>query len=75
MSITRKHYILRLIGRCLILIACMVVGILWPETFSVLEGNRFFTEWSLLHLLWLVWVVGVVLEEGRVGNGGALGCR
>ena len=75
MSITRKRYILRLIGRCFILLACMVVGIMWPETFSVLEGNCFFTEFSLLHLLWLVWVVDMVLQIVPIKNQVALGSQ
>ena len=55
MSVTRKKYILRLIFRGLVLLACGAAVILHPERFTILEGMNFFREFSLLHLLWLIW--------------------
>ena len=73
MSKTRKRYILRLVGRILILAACAVLAILRPECFAILDGAGFFREFSVLHLLWLVWVADMVLQIVPVKNKVALG--
>ena len=62
MSPTRKRYVLRLIGRCLILVLCGILALTRPDSFSVLYGLNFFREFSALHLLWLIWMVDMVLQ-------------
>ena len=51
MSETRKRYMCKLVGRCLIFLLCAIACIRSPETFQVLEGWNFFREISWLHLL------------------------
>lgn len=62
MSPTRKRYVLRLIGRCLILVLCAVLALVRPQSFSVLYGMNFFREFSVLHLLWLIWMGDMILQ-------------
>ena len=62
MSAIRKQYVLRLVGRILILIICGALAFIRPESFSVLYGMNFFREFSLLHLLWLIWMADMVLQ-------------
>ena len=75
MSNTRKRYIVRLVMRCLILVACAALAVFQPERFAVLEGNGFFHCFSLLHLLWLVWVVDMVLQIIPIKNRVPLGSQ
>ena len=62
MSETRKRYIGRLVGRCVILVVCAVLAVIHPRVFSVLEGMNFFRTLSPLHLLWLVWVTDMLVQ-------------
>ena len=75
MSETRKRYVMRLIGRILILIACAVLCLTHPESFSVLEGMNFFREISLFHLLWLVWVIDMIFQIIPIRNKIPLGSQ
>ena len=62
MSRIRKQYFARLAGRILILLAAALLLMLHPKQFDVLTGMRFFDSFSLLHLLWLVWVIDMLLQ-------------
>ena len=62
MSVTRKRYIVRLVCRCLVLFACVYCSFVKPQLFEILEKNTFFQEFSVLHILWLVWM-GDMLEQ------------
>ena len=75
MSETRRRYFLRLIGRIAILIACVILCFVSPQAFDILEGNNFFKELSVFHLLWLVWVVDMILQIIPVKNKVALGSQ
>ena len=68
MSETRKKYFVRLIFRSAVLVASIIGYILVPEKFSVLEGMNFFREFSVLHLLWLIWVVDMVQQIVPIKN-------
>ncbi len=68
MSEMRKRYIFRLVGRCIVLVLCFVLYGLRREEFDVLEGWGFFQEFSLLHLLWLVWAADTLLQIVPVKN-------
>ncbi len=61
-SFMRKNYILRFVGRVAVLLAAIAVYILHPQSFSILEGMNFFREFSILHLLWGLWVLDMVLQ-------------
>lgn len=75
LSPVRKEYILRLIARVFIFLICFVFCFVYPQSFSVLEGNGFFRSFSPLHLLWLVWVVDMFLQIVPVKNKVALGSQ
>lgn len=62
MSKIRRSYFLRLIARCLIFIAMIVLYVMKPECFNVLCGNQFFNTFSPLHIVWLIWVVDMVQQ-------------
>ncbi|MBE5816266.1 MAG: hypothetical protein E7315_00915 [Clostridiales bacterium] len=62
LSDTRKRYIARLVIRCLILIASVFVLIFSPSQFSVLNGAGFFTEFSVFHILWAIWVGDMICQ-------------
>lgn len=68
MSETRKKYILRLVLRCCVLAACVAVWRMKPEVFAILEGMNFFAQPSVLHILWLVWVVDMVQQIIPIKN-------
>ena len=75
MSKTRKDYIFRLIGRCLVLIICGVLCILKPQWYDILEGMNFFSGLSLFHLLWAIWVVDMILQIIPIKNKVPLGSQ
>ena len=60
MSKTRKRYIAKLTGRCLVLIFSAVLWAAAPEEYEILKGMNFFREFSVLHLLWILWVVDML---------------
>ena len=75
MSKTRKHYILRLVGRIIILAVCGILCFFAPQTFEVLEGMNFFTGLSLLHILWVIWVLDMIFQIIPIKNQVPLGSQ
>ena len=69
----RKAYILKFIGRCLVLMFCVVLGILKPQAFSVLAD--FTGRFSVLHILWFVWMADMFLQIFYVKNHVPLGSQ
>lgn len=61
-SKTRKLYISQLIIRCLILIGSILLLIFDRSQLDVLEGWNFFHRFSLLHLLWLSWILDMLWQ-------------
>ena len=61
-SSMRKNYILRFVGRAIVLIIAVLLYILHPESFSILSGTEFFRRFSPLHLLWLLWAIDMALQ-------------
>ena len=68
MSKTRKIYFARLVGRCIIFIACVFMWLYEPDCFFVLNGMNFFKTLSPLHLLWAIWVVDMFLQIVPIKN-------
>lgn len=66
---------MRLICRSAIFIACLVLCFAQPRLFDILEGNNFFQQFSVLHILWLVWVADMVLQIVPIKNKVALGSQ
>lgn len=75
MSATRKKYWFRLVGRCLVLLACAVLSVIYPECFRVLDGMNFFQSFSPLHLLWAIWVMDMILQIVPIRNKVPLGSQ
>jgi len=75
MSETRKRYVLRLVGRVLVLVICGVLLAAAPEQFAVLEGMNFFRDFSLLHLLWIIWVMDMFFQIIPIKNHIPLGSQ
>ena len=68
MSVTRKKYIVRLIVRFLILLLSIAGYLLKPEAFDILEGMNFFSGFSVLHILWAVWVFDMIQQIIPIKN-------
>ena len=62
MSAMRKRYTLRLIGRSLIFVLCVLLCVFRPQEFEILQGWNFFRMLSPLHLLWLVWMLDMLVQ-------------
>lgn len=62
MSKTRGVYFLRMIGRIIVLIVAIILYISDKNAFSVAEGFNFFDEFSLLHILWGIWIWDMILQ-------------
>ncbi|MDD6681748.1 MAG: hypothetical protein PUE61_01060 [Clostridiales bacterium] len=75
MSRIRKIYFARLIGRCLVLIACALLCIFSRQSFDVLPGLEFFRRLSPLHFLWGVWMMDIILQLIPAKNDIALGSK
>ena len=58
----RNVYMLRFVGRVAALICCVIYCIMRPEKLAVLEGMNFFKELTLLHVLWILWVIDIVAQ-------------
>lgn len=74
-SKTRKEYIMRLIFRCVVLAFCCVLCFVAPQDFKVLDGMNFFSQFSPLHALWIVWVMDMVLQIIPIKNQVPLGSQ
>ncbi len=75
MSVTRKRYMWRLIGRIFIFVLGIWICFAAPEQFDILEGDNFFQKFSIFHLLWICWVVDMVLQIVPIKNKVALGSQ
>ena len=75
MSKTRKKYFLRLVGRIIILIVCILLYIFKPQTYNILTGWNFFKSFSILHILWIIWVIDMILQIIPIKNKLALGSQ
>ena len=72
-SVIRKTYIVRLVCRCIIFVLCALVCLYRPDQLAVLERGGFFRAPSLLHLLWLLWMIDMVCQLFPVKRKIALG--
>ena len=62
MSKVRKIYFLRLFGRCVILLLAIIMYIFKKSEFDIIKGWNFFKEFSVLHLLWALWIWDMILQ-------------
>lgn len=64
----RKKYIMRLIGRIAVLIICVAAYAFDLVNFEILSGNAFFKQFSLMHILWGVWIADMIFQLLPAGN-------
>jgi hypothetical protein len=75
MSETRKRYMLRLVGRIMVLIGAICLCFIIPSQFDVLEGNNFFKSFSILHVIWVIWMIDMYFQIIPVRNKIPLGSQ
>ncbi len=75
LSPVRRIYVIRLLGRSIVFLLCIFAAVFLPEQFIVLSGWSFFTSFSVLHLLWFLWVVDMLLQILPVRNYLPLGAQ
>jgi len=69
----RRLYWMRLAGRCLVLIAAVMLLVFHPSTFDPLFKGRFFKSFGLMHVLWLIWVLDMLAQLFPIKKKLALG--
>lgn len=62
MSTTRKIYFARLFARCTILILAVMLYIFKKDAFEITTGMNFFKSFSLLHILWVIWLFDMIQQ-------------
>ncbi|MBQ4546368.1 MAG: hypothetical protein IJA17_04315 [Oscillospiraceae bacterium] len=58
----RKIYEGKFLFRCFVLLATASLLIAVPEQFEVMSGWNFFREFSLFHILWVIWMADMLLQ-------------
>lgn len=58
----RKKYLSRFILRCLICAAVIILYLKGYSGFDVICEGQFFSRFSLLHILWAVWIMDMILQ-------------
>ena len=74
MSKIRKKYIRSLIARIIV----FIIGLYMykdGQKFEILEGNNFFKEFNVLHILWGIWMLDMILQIVPLKNKLALGSQ
>lgn len=74
MSVIRKQYFARLLGRIIIFILCLFMCFK-PSFYDILDGMNFFDGFHILHLLWLIWIFDMILQIIPIKNKVALGSQ
>jgi len=62
MSKIRKLYTVRLIGRCIIFVLCARMWLMDSAHLSPVNGGGFFAEFTVLHLLWGMWMLDMLYQ-------------
>ncbi len=74
MSKIRKKYIRSLIARIIV----FIIGLYMykdGQKFEILDGNNFFKEFNVLHILWGIWMLDMILQIVPLKNKLALGSQ
>lgn len=61
-SNVRKAYIARLVLRCLVLVFVVLLAFFRPQEFDILNGFNFIKRFSILHILWAIWVIDMFFQ-------------
>lgn len=62
MSPLRRNYIIRLVGRCVVLLVSILLLFFAPGEFEILNGLNFFKSFSIFHVLWVIWVIDMFFQ-------------
>ncbi len=62
MSKTRRTYFLRLAGRILVFVIAILIYVFDKKAFDFADGANFFNGFSLLHILWALWMCDMLLQ-------------
>ena len=62
MSRLRKFYFIRLVGRIVVFLFAIAVYFWRPEALEVLQKGNFFKEFSVLHILWGIWMIDMICQ-------------
>ena len=69
----RKLYIVRLVGRCIALAACVIMYFVSPNVFDPLKSGQFFKSFSPIHILWVIWLIDMLAQLFPIKSKLALG--
>lgn len=61
-SKTRKMYFMRLIGRIVVFVITILIYIFDKSKFNIADGWNFFREFSVLHILWAIWMWDMAMQ-------------
>ena len=61
-SKVRKIYFARLFGRIAVFILALFMYFLKKSEYDILSGFNFFDSFSILHILWAVWIYDMILQ-------------
>lgn len=75
MSKVRKAYTLRLAGRIVIFLCCLLLVLYHPGQLEILRGWNFFGRFSPLHILWTIWMMDMLFQLIPVKGVIALGSQ
>ncbi|MCR4909263.1 MAG: hypothetical protein K5985_10580 [Lachnospiraceae bacterium] len=75
MSPLKKLYSLRLVFRIAVFILCLYPALTRPEFSDIMTGWNFFRSFSMLHLLWALWVWDMLCQLFPLTKHIALGSR
>ncbi len=71
----RKLYIGRLVFRAMVFIASLFTAFYAPNEYSILEGRNFFRRFSPFHVLWIIWILGMLIQLIPIRNALPLGAQ
>ena len=58
----RAKYMARFIFRLAVLAVILAMYLLKSESFNILSGFNFFKHFTLLHIVWAIWIVSMIMQ-------------
>ncbi len=55
-------YIIKLILRCIVFVLLALLYFFKKEEFLILEGWNFFKKFSILHIMWVAWLIDMIMQ-------------
>ena len=62
MTKMRKFYMICFVFRCLVFAACVPILVFKPSELDILQNGNFFNGFSVFHILWGIWVLGILFQ-------------